>query len=406
MGSGINGGGDSPPKSRGTDTPWYRGWDLSTQERAVFRKRSRASRLAKERALSGLGPKALHRVNTPRLNPDSLLPQLSANGLRSLSLFSGGGGLDLGFEKAGFEHVASYEILGVAADTLRRNRPAWQVFSDSDGDVRNVDWKRYRNKLDLVHGGPPCQPFSSAGRQLGKSDVRNMFPEFIRCVLECKPRAFVAENVPALSSRKFALYVQNVIIKPLSPAYTVTQFVVSAESMGVPQVRRRVIFVGFRSKRAAASYQPPEATHDPLKGDDQQADLFATPKRLPRCMGTREALGLPDIGVDALAPTLRSGFTGPRHTTSVLSSVSAQRSWEFLQIWPNGVAMTREAASLFVAKNGHFRLSVADCALLQGFPRDWPFHGPVYASLGQIGNSVAPPVAYAVAKSVARALKS
>ncbi|MCT7970822.1 hypothetical protein [Laspinema olomoucense] len=77
-------------------------------------------------------------------------------------------------------------------------------------------------------------------------------------------------------------------------------------------------------------------------------------------MGIREALELPDIRFDALAPTIRSGLTGPRHTTSVGSSVSTQKSWEKLQIWLNGVGANREQAHLFVAKNGHFRLSVAD----------------------------------------------
>lgn len=121
-------------------------------------------------------------------------------------------------------------------------------------------------------------------------------------------------------------------------------------------------------------------------------------------MGTRAALGLPDIGADGLTPTLRSTLTGPRHTTSILSSVSAQRSWAALEIWPNGVAKTRAAAARFPTENGHRRLAVADCAVLQGFPSWWHFHGAVYMSLGQIGNSVAPPVAYRVALAVAQAL--
>ena len=121
-------------------------------------------------------------------------------------------------------------------------------------------------------------------------------------------------------------------------------------------------------------------------------------------MGVRGALGLGSIGIDALAPTLRSTLTGPRHTTSILSSVSAQRKWRALRIWPNGVAATREAASAFPAANGHFRLSVADCALLQGFPAAWKFDGAVYMSLGQIGNSVSPPMAYQLGLAVGQAL--
>ncbi len=118
----------------------------------------------------------------------------------------------------------------------------------------------------------------------------------------------------------------------------------------------------------------------------------------------RTALGLPDIGIDGLAPTVRSTLTGPRHTTSILSSVSAQRAWAELQIWPNGVAKSRSLAARFPPENGHFRLAVADVALLQGFPSWWQFHGAAYMALGQIGNSVAPPVGYRVGLAVADAL--
>ena len=336
------------------------------------------------------------------------MPKRRSTGLRTLSLFSGGGGLDLGFDRAGFNHVASYELLAVAAETLRLNRPRWTVFGGADGDVRKVDWRAYKGNVDVVHGGPPCQPFSSSGRQLGKDDVRDMWPEFVRAVLQIEPLAFVAENVPALRAAKFESYVQSTILEPLGSKYSVTSFEINAESVGVPQVRRRVIFVGFRNPKAAAKYAVPEPTHLPLAIDPvgrQQGMLFAATDERPRCVGARYALGLSDIGFDALAPTLRSGLTGPRHTTSVVSSVSAHRTWDRLGIWPNGVALNREKAREFVARNGGFRLSVADCALLQGFPEDWKISGAVYMAIGQIGNAVAPPVGYALARSVAKALR-
>ena len=97
---------------------------------------------------------------------------------------------------------------------------------------------------------------------------------------------------------------------------------------------------------------------------------------------------------------LRSTLTGPRHTTSILSSTSEQRSWGTLQIWPNGVQEDRRKAAAFEAKNDHFRLSIPDIGILQGFPESWRFKGPVYKAGGQIGNSVAPPVAYQIAKSI------
>lgn len=370
-------------------------WDLSEEERERYRRISNESREAKKAALRGDGPPPLHDINIPALNPLDLMPGVDPTGLTTLSLFSGGGGLDLGFERAGYDHVASFEILQDAANTLVKARPDWTVFGGQEGDVTGVDWTTYAGQVDLIHGGPPCQPFSSAGRQKGKDDTRDMFPEFVRAVLEVKARAFVAENVPALLQSKFQEYLRTQVLQPLGADYTIHRHVLHAGVFGVPQVRRRVVFVGFRNNDDSARYQEPQETHAALSG--QLTDL-------PTCMGARKALGLPDIGRDALAPTIRSGLTGPRKTTSVISSASAAKKWASLEIWPNGVAPTRERARVFVAKNEHFRMSVPDCATLQAFPESWPFQGPTYMMLGQIGNAVPPPLGYAIASAVRDAL--
>ncbi len=387
----------------GTDAPWYQPQDLTDSERQRFSQIARRSAEAKRRAMGRASPAGA--VNQPRLDPSTLMPQMQPNGLHSLSLFSGGGGLDLGFDRAGFEHAASFEIVSDAAATLSANRPQWDVKSGEGGDVTQVDWTRFGSRVDIIHAGPPCQPFSSAGRQLGAADHRNLFPEFIRAVKGLAPLAFVAENVRALLNGKFAQFVQEEILRPLSRDYVVHSFELAASDFGVPQVRSRIFFVGFK-RGLRVDYQPPSPTH--FFGDQAlppMAEIF-NGAQLRRCMGAREALGLPDIGFDALAPTLRSGLTGPRHTTSILSSVSALKVWNKLEVWPNGVGASREAALKFRPDNGHFRLSVPDCALLQGFPEDWRFSGAVYKAIGQIGNSVAPPMAYQVALSVARALAS
>lgn len=336
------------------------------------------------------------------------MPRKPSNGLRALSLFSGGGGLDFGFERAGYSHVASYDILDVCGDTLSANRPDWQVYAGEEGDVTQVDWSRFRGEIEIIHGGPPCQPFSVAGKQKGAQDERDMWPNFVDSVLELHPLAFVAENVPGLLNPKFSKYIEDTIRKPLS-SYTIHRFILHAAGFGVPQHRKRVFFVGFSNAECAKRFSPPCSTHawDHL---EQKSSGSVQPRLIDdevvrkKCFGVRESLGLPPIGADGLAPTLRSGFTGPRNSTSVLNSVASQHAWSELQIWPNGVATNRERASVFVAKNRHFRLSVQDCALIQGFPASWKFSGGVYKVLGQIGNSVAPPMAYAVADAVAEAL--
>lgn len=371
-------------------------YDITEEQRERYRatsKRSAARKLSLlKRYDSSTMPRAAARS---RLDPNDLMPQLEANGLSCLSLFSGGGGLDLGFERAGFAHVTSFEILDICGETLRINRPRWDVRSGPvDGDVCEAAFSPFRG-IDVVHGGPPCQPFSTAGKQAGEHDPRNMWPDFIRCVRQARPRAFVAENVPGLLGRKFESFVAQNILGPLQSEYTIFKFKVAAHDFGVPQARQRVIFVGLRAKRDAARWAEPQPSHGDV------TDLFGPV--LPRNTA-RRSLGLPDTGFDLVAPTLRSGFTGPRNTTGVVNSVASLRTWGQLGIWPNGVQPSRALAEAYPPENGHYRMSVSDCALLQGFPEDWHFAGAVYQALGQIGNSVCPPAAYAVARSVAAAL--
>lgn len=384
--------------ARGTDSPWYQGWDLTEMERATFRATTIASQHAKRRAAAGECSERKHPVYSPRLNPLDLMPQLKGNGLSALSLFSGGGGMDIGFDRAGYNHVASYEIMEGAAAVLRAAHSEQVVYGGEGGDVRGVNWAKYCGNIDVLHGGPPCQPFSNAGRQNGAADVRDMIPEFVRAVKSIRPRAFVCENVSGLATKRFKDYVQSAIIDPLKCHYVIRQFMLNAADFGVPQTRRRVLFVGFADKYEAARFEIPRPTH---RHDTSKGFVH----NLPATMGVREALGLPDTGVDGLSPTLRSGLTGPRHTTSVLSSVSALKKWNELGVWPNGVAVDRAAASAYVAKNGDFRLSLPDCLVLQGFPDDWPVERPVYFALGLIGNSVAPPMAYNLATAISRALR-
>ncbi|HZL55800.1 MAG TPA: DNA (cytosine-5-)-methyltransferase, partial [Bryobacteraceae bacterium] len=189
------------------------------------------------------------------------MPVQPRNALRALSLFSGGGGLDIGFDRAGFNHVASFEMREDAAAVIRAARDNWTVYGGSDGDVCHVDWRRYNGMVDVLHGGPPCQPFSHAGYRSGAEDVRDMFPQLVRAVKAVEPRVFVAENVSGLATAKFSGYIQKTIYAPLGEKYSIRLFTLDAASFGVPQRRRRVWFVGFRCKRDAERFEVPAATH-------------------------------------------------------------------------------------------------------------------------------------------------
>ena len=369
---------------------------LTDEQRDKYRETSQRAQRRKQALTAGVGVGAIGLEPAgSRLDPNDLMPQLNGHGLSALSLFSGGGGLDIGFERAGFNHSASFELLDICGQTLRANRPGWTVMAgQSHGDVTQAIFTPYKG-VDVVHGGPPCQPFSTAGKQAGEHDPRNMWPDFVRCVHQTRPRAFVAENVPGLLDKKFESFVENNILRPLSDSYTIFKFKLLADDFGVPQARKRVFFVGFRSARDATRFKLPEPTH----GDTDE--LFGP--LLPRNT-TRSSLGLSEAGFDQVAPTLRSGFTGPRKTTGVVNSQASLLTWARLGIWPSGVQSSRALATAFVPENGHHRMTVADCALLQGFPEAWSFSGAVYQVLGQIGNSVCPPVAYCMARQLALAL--
>lgn len=373
-------------------------YELTEEQREKYRATSLRSKLRKEELLrTHCFETSISPIQGERLDPLDLMPQLKPNGLTCISLFSGGGGLDLGFERAGFDHAQSFEILDICGATLRKNRPHWKINAGPiEGDVTKAKFTRFRG-IDIVHGGPPCQPFSVAGKQAGEDDPRNMWGDFVRCVRQTRPRAFIAENVYGLLDKKFDAFVKRAILNPLEHEYNIFKFKLAADDFGVPQARKRVFFIGFRAKRDALRFDRPSPTH----GDVFSLDLFSP--LLPRNTA-RRSLGLMEIGFDDVAPTLRSGFTGPRNTTGVVNSTAASKIWSKLQIWPNGVQPTHPLALAFPPENGHYRLSIADCALLQGFPEDWKFAGAVYQALGQIGNSVCPPVAYAVAKQVAIAL--
>ncbi len=396
---------------KGTEASWYEGWDITPEQRKRYSDLSKKSYQAKLKAVTENKVGFYQKINKPNLNPYDLMPKLPKNGLKTLSLFSGGGGLDLGFDLAGFTHVASYELLEFASKTLKINRPNWEVFGGVEGDVTTVNWKDYNGKVDIVHGGPPCQPFSTAGKQQGKKDARDMIPEFVRCVKEIHPKVFIAENVVGLTSKKFKVYLEQTLFNPLKNDFDIQMFTLNAAGFGVPQIRKRIIFIGISKCLKVEKYRQPDEhyTYSHLKRKkktDNELLLFNLDEDKKKCMGVREALGLESLGYDALAPTLRCTLTGPRSTTSILSSTSAQKIWNSIGIWPNGVQSNRDKASAFATKDGTFRLSVADCAILQGFPEDWIFNGPVYQALGQIGNSVAPPMAYNIANSVAQIFKA
>lgn len=202
--------------------------------------------------------------------------------MNSIELFTGGGGLALGTERAGFQHLALVERDADSCATLRHNRPEWPVF---EMDVHAFDYGPYAGRVDLLAGGAPCQPFSLGGKHAGQDDRRNLFPEVIRAVRELRPKAFVLENVRGLTRKSFLPYFHYIIAQLKQPTvpprsgedwfrhherlgrmqgheltYDVSFRIINAADYGVPQLRHRVIIIGFL-RELDVSWRWVEPTH-------------------------------------------------------------------------------------------------------------------------------------------------
>lgn len=313
------------------------------------------------------------------------------SGLTSIEICAGAGGQALGLERAGFEHLAAVEIDGHAAQTLRANRPDWNIV---EGDV--VDWiehhaAEYRG-VDLVAGGVPCPPFSKAGKQLGAADERDLFPAMLRLVEVTRPRAVMIENVRGLLDPIFAQYRSGVTAQLADLGYSIEWRLLQAADYGVAQLRPRVIAVALRNDQARAFEYParrPETA--PTVGSLLQ-DLMAERGWRGASDWARSA--------DKIAPTLVGG--SKKHGGPDLGPTRARKAWAALGV--NGSSLANEAPDPdFV---GMPRLTVRMAARVQGFPDEWAFTGAKTHAYRQVGNAFPPPVAEAVGFQIAEALES
>jgi DNA (cytosine-5)-methyltransferase 1 len=166
--------------------------------------------------------------------------------MKSVEICAGAGGQALGLERAGFNHVALVEIDVNACNTLRANRPSWNVI---EGDVKNFSGKPYVG-IDLLAGGAPCPPYTIAGKQLGEQDERDLFPEALRIVGECDTKAVMLENVRGLFASKFADYRAAIKAELERLGYICEWNLVQAHHYGVPQLRQRTLLIALKKEYA------------------------------------------------------------------------------------------------------------------------------------------------------------
>lgn len=164
--------------------------------------------------------------------------------MKVISLFSGCGGLDLGFERAGFEIPVANEFDRTIWETFQINHPNTHLI---EGDIRNINESDFPDDIDGIIGGPPCQSWSEAGSLRGIDDARGqLFYDYIRILRNKKPKFFLAENVSGMLADRHSQAVKNIISMFEESGYNVTVTLVNAKDYGVAQERKRVFYIGFR----------------------------------------------------------------------------------------------------------------------------------------------------------------
>lgn len=306
---------------------------------------------------------------------------------KSLEICAGAGGQALGLEQAGFEHIALVEYEQEYCECLRRNRPAWNVICQ---DVHTFDGTPYRGQVDLLSGGVPCPPFSLAGKQLGKDDERDLFPEMLRLVKEIQPRVVMIENVRGLMSAKFDKYRQSILAALTKMGYSPHIQLLNASDYGVPQLRPRVIIIGVSKHMEDTFVYPMPHRQDTKTVGDTLHDLMAANGWKGAAAWRKQA--------DSIAPTIVGG--SKKHGGADLGPTRARMAWAKLGIDGRGVADEAPSKDF----EGLPRLTPRMIARIQGFPDDWDFGDRKTKACRMIGNAFPPPVAYAVGKRIINVL--
>jgi len=387
--------------------------------------------------------------------------------MKSVELFAGAGGLAMGVSLAGFESLAVIEWDRWACDTIRENQKrgypvvtGWPMW---EGDVCEFDWSSIPEGIDLLSGGPPCQPFSMGGKHKAYGDKRDMFPATVEVVRTLRPKSFIVENVKGLTRSSFANYYQYILLQLEFPevmrrnreswldhlkrlqaektsgalhasglTYNVVPTLVNAADYGVPQKRERIFIVGFRSD-LGAEWSFPRPTHgfDALLHSQWVTGEYwdrhgVTKLRRPRVPGRFEsrvrklASGstfldekpwrtVRDALVDMPDPRRREASGFLNHVFQDGAKVYPGHTGSPLDL----PAKTLKAGdhgvpggeNMMVLENGDVRyFSVRESARLQTFPDGYEFHGSWTEAMRQLGNAVPVALGRQVAASVAMRL--
>lgn len=328
-----------------------------------------------------------------------------------ISLFSGCGGLDLGFKKAGFHAVMATDIWDIACKSLKANKMADSIICD---DIRKLDFKKYHGLIDVVIGGPPCPPYSQTRHYLigkigGFQDEKAGFavPEYFRAIEEISPKLFLFENVDGFTFKTYEEPMEFVKEKSNELGYNITYKVVNAANYGVPQTRKRFICVGI--KKELGIFEFPKETHSE-KGTDgtdkwvtcgdvmMDYDNITDAEKLQR-PGSKDYELLLQIppGDNYLFFTEKRGHPNPLFKWK-------SRYWTFLlKLSPNRPSWTIQAS--FSNNQGPFHwrnrfLRVEEIKRIQTFDDDYILEGDFKEQWRQVGNAVPSKLAQVFAEQI------
>ena len=320
---------------------------------------------------------------------------------RSLELFAGAGGLALGLEQAGFQHVGLVEFNKAAAATLSANRPQWQVLCEDVATVADRDLEKQFGvtcgELDLLSGGAPCQSFSYAGKRLGLNDVRGtMFYYYAIFLRKLQPKMFLFENVRGLLNHDGGRTFSTILNIFQEEGYTTQHQVLNAWFYGVPQKRERLITIGIRNdlaNKATFHYPQPHAIKPVLR--DIRLDRHPDESECARYSKAKAdvfALVPPggywrDIDPHIARAYMKSCWDMEGGRTGILRRMSLDEPSLTVLTSP-GMKQTDRCHPLEVRP-----FSYRENARIQTFPDDWQFCGSLLEKYKQVGNAV--PVALA-----------
>lgn len=329
----------------------------------------------------------------------------------SIELFAGGGGLALGMSLAGFKHVLLNEFDHNAGETLRLNRPEWNVI---EGDVCDIDFTKWRDKVDFISGGFPCQAFSYAGKGEGFNDTRGtLFFQLARAIKEIRPKVFLGENVRGLVAHDGGRTLDTIKRTIAELGYTLVEpRILKAIKYNVPQKRERLFLIGIRNDYAEkVHFEWPAPFHRvvTLRDAFYAGELFSTdvpdapfqkypPKKQKVLELVPEGGDWRDLPLEVQKDYMGASFYLGGGKTGMARRLSLDEPSLTLTCSP-AQKQTERCHPIETRP-----LTVREYARIQTFPDDWQFAGNLTAQYKQIGNAVPVNLAWAVGRSLIRLL--